>query len=861
MAVPEPTIHLIPPPAWDGTVRRREPFSIGVPFPRGLARDPSQFLAAHSNDLTLPLQATVLDRWPEGSIRWALIDTQADVTVGAQVRLAVVEGQPPGHGLPGMARAIDQGFEIRTGPMHCVVGRRRFPFEAVSIDGQAVLDVDASRFSVTARGRIVEPRITMVALEDNGVVRTSIRVEAVLDIDRGGDVLLVARMHFLAGHSAVKFDLTLRNPRRAAHRGGFWELGDNGSFHIREASLTFAVVGRAEDAIVRCSERPGSPLASYRAPFELYQDSSGGENWRSSSHVDARGVVPTSFRGYAITADGVETHDCRATPVVQLKDRRRVVSFAMARFWENFPKSIHVTETALKLGLFPCRYQVEHELQGGEQKTHTFWVAFGDDHVSELPFDWCRQPSAAIPSPAWSCATGAVPFLTPRDEDPHRAYVEMTESAIKGVDTFERKREAVDEYGWRHFGDIWADHESVFHKGPAPLISHYNNQYDAIAGFVFQYLRSGEPVWSHLMDDLARHVIDVDVYHTDGDWPKYNHGLFWHTVHYQDAGRSTHRSYPRAEKVNGGGPSAGHLYTTGLMLHHFLTGSRQSRQAVIELASFVIDSDDGTRSIFKWLDRGSTGYASASGTLDYHGPGRAAANSVNALLDAHRLTGEARFLRKAEELLHRCIHPRDDIESKALMRNVEMRWFYTMFLQTLGKFLLHKEESGQLDFWYAYARASLLVYARWMADHEQPYLDRPETLEYPTETWAAQDMRKSEVFDWASLYADGVERERFVERSSFFFDYAVRTLASMPTRTLARPVILFLSHGWAHAAFVRHPARGESARDEPYNFGAPQRFVPQRIRAVRKAKGLAVTLGAAGLLGLTLLVVRWLRLG
>ena len=32
---------------------------------------------------------------------------------------------------------------------------------------------------------------------------------------------------------------------------------------------------------------------------------------------------------------------------------------------------------------------------------------------------------------------------------------------------------------------------------------------------------------------------------------------------------------------------------------------------------------------------------------------------------------------------------------------------------------------------YAYARASLLHYARWMADHEVPYLSRPERLEYP----------------------------------------------------------------------------------------------------------------------------------
>ena len=37
---------------------------------------------------------------------------------------------------------------------------------------------------------------------------------------------------------------------------------------------------------------------------------------------------------------------------------------------------------------------------------------------------------------------------------------------------------------------------------------------------------------------------------------------------------------------------------------------------------------------------------------------------------------------------------------------------------------------GELDAMYAYARASLLRYARWMAEHEVPTLSRPEVLEY-----------------------------------------------------------------------------------------------------------------------------------
>ena len=71
------------------------------------------------------------------------------------------------------------------------------------------------------------------------------------------------------------------------------------------------------------------------------------------------------------------------------------------------------------------------------------------------------------------------------------------------------------------------------------------------------------------MTELASHVTDIDIYHTDRDKAAYNSGLFWHTFHYVAAGKSTHRSYPRhATGVCGGGPANEHNYTAGLLLHY-----------------------------------------------------------------------------------------------------------------------------------------------------------------------------------------------------------------------------------------------------------------------------------------------------
>lgn len=58
---------------------------------------------------------------------------------------------------------------------------------------------------------------------------------------------------------------------------------------------------------------------------------------------------------------------------------------------------------------------------------------------------------------------------------------------------------------------------------------------------------------------------------------------------------------------------------------------------------------------------------------------------MNALVDAHQMTADSRFLENAEEIVRRATHPADDIDSLELL-DAERRWFYTVFLETLVKY-------------------------------------------------------------------------------------------------------------------------------------------------------------------------------
>jgi len=136
-----------------------------------------------------------------------------------------------------------------------------------------------------------------------------------------------------------------------------------------------------------------------------------------------------------------------------------------------------------------------------------------------------------------------------------------------------------------------------------------------------------------------------------------------------------------------------------------------------------------------------------------------------------------------------------------------------------------------------------------MGAHEYPYLQKPEILEYPTETWAAQDMRKCEVLDLAAKYAEtSEERGRFVERARYFFTQSVETLHQWPTKTWTRPVVLMLSYGYAH---LWHEANREALPLLPpvgaVDFGDPAHFEPQKTIAIRRAKMLIAAAGVAAL--------------
>lgn len=821
--------------AMEAAPRHGEPVCVGVPWPRGSVVDDSLFALIGPDGKSQTLQTDVLDRWHDGSIRWCLFDFFANwdgKTPDAGYRLVVATRPRTNTIVSHRSNQLPGTFSI------CINGQPETFDHGVTGQPECLL---------------------------NGTLRS--RWKHSWRLRDGGN--LDCQYETFRDSDAFRIAVAITNSNAAEHPGGNWDLGKRGSFILNAIRFDASLDGT--DGLQFSRDR-GVPFHS-ASSLRFSQHSSGGQNWNSRNHLGRDRRLTVTVRGCETVIDGRRTGYERVTPIVAVD----AGAVTMEYFWEKFPSQIEADSNGIRLWLLP--ENMVQELQGGEQVTYKFSVVRKTDTITQDPLVWARSPIVATAMPKWYAVTGAVPYLTPNFADPHSVYLGLVDLAIEGSDTIFDKREKIDEYGWRHFGDIYGDHEAVYDPGSEPMVSHYNNQYDCVGGFLTQYLRSGDVRWLRLGTECADHTCDIDIYHTTKDKWAYNGGLFWHTYHYAPADTGTHRSYPRSlrdarhfesgqdlEKLGstgaslkknysvGGGPSAAHNYNSGLMLAWFLTGKPIYRETAIGLADFVLNMDDGTRTVFRWLSRRDTGLAIQSSD-GYLGPGRASANSLLAVLVGLRLTGENKYLAKANQIVRRVVHPAQDLESLDLL-NAELRWFYTMFLQALGHYLDDKAERGELDDDYCYARLSLLHFARYMANHETPILDHPEKLQYPTETWAAQDMRKMEVFQFAAKHSEGAERQLFLEKAEWYFRYVESTLDGFPTKSLCRPVVLMMNFGWSRAWWKQHPdafAPLPHAVKMPEDYGSWTMYVPQKAAAIKRAK--VIIKGAAVLGFITTIVI------
>lgn len=852
------------------TTARNVPVVSGLCVPKGRL---SNTVGGHVEgfDKDVAVQLDVLNRWSDGSVRWMLASFVAPdaCSKGKETRVSAHAAQTGPIRTPQDSRSCGRLTTVKlVDDEICIISRD------ISIDPPTERTLRLSPSISDISGTRLPLEFTGIREEVCGSVRQVLVVSA--RIRSRPFITLQFRLSHWATAGLLQVETRIRNSRRARHVGGLWDLGDKGSFLFESLEVSVRDDDIPANATTHWKAEKTQQVRSTTAELFLRQFGSGDRFWSSPNHVTASGSSCVKNRGYEAISESGTLRGYRAEPAFLVEGDSANLALAVTEFWQQFPGSVASAMGSLEVGLFPAISGMTHELQGGEQKTQSFWLSAGSGSGDVDGLDWVYDSPQLLQSGVSITEAAVLPWFCAEENSDSRIRAnsesepapagppatsalnlsvkyrleQYLHAATSGRFSLQGRRASIDEYGWRNFGDVPADHEQTHYSGSNTIVSHYNNQFDMIFGGMLQFAATSDLKWFDLFDPLARHVMDIDIYHTSEDRAIFNGGMFWHTDHYVDARTCTHRTYSKYNQKPGqpygGGLSCEHNYTTGLLHYYFLTGNPEARDSVLSLAEWVLQMEDGRNTVFGLLDTGPTGIATETVYPDYHGPGRASGNSTNALLDAWLLTGSAHYLVKLEELIRRCVHPSQNPDDLNLL-DAEGHWSYTIFFNSLSRYLLAKREAKMFDAMYSYARDVMKTYGRWMAVNERRTLDRPEELEYPTEAWAAQDFRKANILRVAASCEDDDAQAAAMRRKAdeiseaAWDDFAAFGEASLTARCLS----ITMTEG-QREAFHRtcEPDRIPACATN-WDFGPWAMYVSQRTRVRNLLKSPVGLLKAA----------------
>lgn len=608
-------------------------------------------------------------------------------------------------------------------------------------------------------------------------------------------------------------ELSYHNTQAIVAKGGQWDLGNENSLYIKSLAIIFNYDGNSQTL----STNKDASLQDYDY-LQLTQHSSGGENWRSENHKTRKNKVELQHKGakgsIILNDETTEIDILRPEPFLQIEIERNILSIQANHFWQKYPSGIRSSSKRTVIDFADEKSGCEVELQAGEIKSHNIGFSLGEA-CTLAQMKLTQSLSLNLDNVQES---KTLPFINASLlQHPLQGMLcEAKNSGQKWLD----KREALDEFGWRNYGDLFADHEAAQYKGKGIFVSHYNNQYDPLFGFLKLWLLTGKPQYKELADDLFDHIANIDIYHTTLDKPEYNKGMFWHTDHYVAAETASHRTYSQHQPSNvyvdhagGGGPGSHHCYSTGLAFYYLLTGQQQAKNVTLGLAEWMQHIYEGDGTLLGLVIRAKNAnhlkIPFTNKLLLGFGTGvirnifnnkypldRGTGNNVNVLLDCFEITQQQSYLRQVEYVILNTICASDDI-SKRDFNDIEETWFYTVFLQAVAKYLsLTSQNIASSDKVHT-VKAAFIHYATWMAENESYYLANKEVLEYPNDTWTGQDLRKIQILLCAY---EITQNKNTLEKANELIDYVYPSLLASDERDYTRIQALVMQNFVDHSS-------------------------------------------------------------
>ncbi|MFQ5808705.1 MAG: hypothetical protein ACE5JM_03710, partial [Armatimonadota bacterium] len=548
------------------------PVTTGLPFPRGCIGDESNVRLLDASGDEAPCQARVTCRWPDGSVRWVLLDFQADLEAGVGAQFAVEYGSEVRRG------PAPEGIDVTRGDGALTVdtGAVRVSFDR---DGSGLMREIALRDeggTLTPITRGGAPPVVKLVGEDGKTYTTLSAPEEVLVEEAGplrAVVLLKGRHRDEQGKGLFAYEVRAHLYAGKPYFRLFYTWGNNWSestfYNLDSVVLHIPVAGDARKYLIAGDGPRRGKLADGRS-VGLAQYFSTRSEWREN--------------GAAVGGGG------RALGCVDLAGSTSGLGVATRDFWHHYPKSVEAAPGEIRIGICPplredlyadCTALEEirlyyylktgkYKLKEGVSKRHELLLhPHGGDGAEESVrlAAALNDPPLAFATPEWYCDSGAFGEVLPATSGSFPTYERSVLEATKG---YLIQREERQEYGMLNYGDWWGERR----------VNWGNIEYDTQHAFLLHWIRSGDRRLFGPGEQACRHNMDVDMVRYSSD-PSRIGAVYVHCMGH--TGEYFTEPY-EGSGIPRGGISVSHTWTEGYLDYYLVTGDRRALEAAMLVA-------------------------------------------------------------------------------------------------------------------------------------------------------------------------------------------------------------------------------------------------------------------------------------
>lgn len=457
----------------DGIPRRAE-VRFGFPLPEKMFHEVGSLKVVSPSGKEVPAQFSVLGRWGDQSVKWALVEFTAPLNAGEKAVYQVQAGKdvkPVPVESPLSVTEKEGVYSVSTGCLSCRIDRNSPALaESITVNGKdfgSLLPVAVSETGVPARAHSVR-----AAIEEQGPVSVTFRIDGDFKGDRrpGG---YTARLRFFSGSPVVKVTFTYRADDLSN------ELNDLNSLHLK----------------LTCGKgKFSSGTARIFQPDDMAY-------WIDSTKKE--GFMPDT--GVFLSSSGK-------------------IAFGLADAGKRYPKAFSAAPDGLDIQLLPEQPSKEFgsTLPGYLRFPYCsgkYRIMAGMNFTEELIFDFGGSPVSTqeivpVVDRAWHAKAGAVPGVS---ADGLSASFDA--KAIEAFREHLKRKKLQREYGFLNWGDWFGERDGNWG----------NNEYDFAYGLFTLFVRTGNrDVYRHAMV-AARHQSDVDIIHAT-PYPEFLGGNHMHCV-------------------------------------------------------------------------------------------------------------------------------------------------------------------------------------------------------------------------------------------------------------------------------------------------------------------------------------------